>query len=88
MNLPYITKDDFIASRRPITDMVWQHLLDEKLIPADTDRGRFFVYAENFTLEERDGGFYPHAWWYSPARHETQEAAETSLYKWRDEWVN
>ena len=55
------------------------------------EREQCMVYgdypANPYLIEKRADGFYPHAWWYEPRRHDTLEAAEQVIYKWYSEFA-
>lgn len=78
----------FVASQHAPTDEEWSDLseafVEEGM--AVPERTACFFYADGFLIEHRADGFYPHAWWYSPVRHDTIEQAERSLHQWRQEW--
>ena len=81
-----MTVTEFFASRAPISDEIWDVLLQE----AETDgldRSQFFMYAGEYVLHEHDGKFFPHAWWYAPVAKDSLVEAESVLWEWRKEWV-
>ena len=78
----------FLATRQPVSDEVWRMLQDED-VTYDQPREAFFMYGEGnewYVLHEKDGGYFPHAWWYTPARKESLIEAETVLWNWRAEF--
>lgn len=79
-----MTLDEFRATARPITDETWQAVLDG--VPDPAPREAFTEYATGYVIHEADGKWWPHAWWYAPAPHDTRESAEIGLHKWRAEF--
>ena len=80
-----MTLDEFRATRRPATPEMLEALAQEGV---DLPEGAVpFEYADGNLLHERDGGFWPHAWWYAPVRRETLAEAEEVLFNWRAEFI-
>jgi len=83
-----MTFEEFKASRRPITDEMWEELEKADARDPGTPREAYWQYGEGYVLHERDGGYWPHAWWYAPVRRETLAEAESNLWEWRKEWTH
>lgn len=80
-----MTLDEFRATASPITDALWLHLCEGDL--TQCQRSAHTMYDGEYVLYEKDGQFWPFAWWYKPAPYPTKERAEEVLYEWRKEWV-
>ena len=76
--------EELQATRKPVSDVTWAILVEEG-VTEGLPREVFWEYAEGYVLHERDGGFWPHAWWYAPVRKETLAEAEEVLLAWRKE---
>lgn len=77
----------FAASARPVSDEVWEALIEMDYFPLE-GRASCIEFGEGYLLEIRFDGFYPHAWWYSPVRKATLQEAVETLWEWRKEWVS
>lgn len=71
---------EFAATRKPVSDAVWEEIIGDGNFPATRDQT--FEYDDACILYERDGGFWPVAWWYPEVRHETLAEAEAKLLEW------
>jgi hypothetical protein len=87
MNLPPITREAFVASRKEATAPV-----DSESESFYADMPEFvgaplFQYAETCYLFEMDGKFWAVAWWYAPVGKDTLAEAEQSAFDWYNEFV-
>ena len=82
-----MSNEQVLATRHTPTDAAWnelQEMVDNGTI-APLEREQCHVYEGGYLIEQRPDGFYPHAWFYAPRRHDTMESAESDLCKWRAE---
>jgi hypothetical protein len=81
-----MTREEFIASARPVSDEIWQVMGEEGVQP-EGGRETVTEYGGEYVLHVQDGQYFPHAWWYAPAPKATLQEAEETLWQWRQEWV-
>lgn len=79
--------EEFRATRKPATPETLEAFRVEGIdLPEEAKVFQYGEDADGWCLHEFDGGFWPHAWWYRPNRHETLESAEKDLFAWRAEF--
>ena len=82
-----LTLEDFKQTCKPMTDEFWNMLNKEKPISLEElQQDQCFLYADEFMIQEVNGLFCVHAWWYAPIAYDTREEAEEKLYPWYQEW--
>jgi hypothetical protein len=85
MDLPSITREAFVASRKSVTAST--QLADFYLDAPEFVGAPLFQYAEACYLFEMDGKFWAVAWWYAPVGKDTLAEAEQSAFDWYNEFV-
>ena len=84
-----MTLKQLVATRATPTVEQYEFMKEHAEVKAE--RENCAVYGDDpmnpCLLEKREDGFYPHAWWYDPIRHDTLKSAERELHKWWKEFV-
>ena len=84
-----MTLEQLVATRTKPTPEQYAFMKEHAEVKAE--RENCAVYGDDpenpYLIEKREDGFYPHAWWYAPVRHDTLESAEHDLHRWRNQFV-